>query len=234
MKNQYVADINDFRKYGLIRSLLSGGALTCGVFWMLTGDDTGNDGNILKYLDKATSSESLDPELFQKLKHMVHTFKDRTVARIQQEAILPRTLYVEDLIPDDSAKRDAIFKSGMARLAECDLIFFDPDNGLEIKSKRKGQKKSNKFLYLDEIQRSFSWGHSLLIYQHFPRIARQTYVASRVAQLKGCTGGKTVFSFSTGYVCFFLVAQATHSEQLRAGIESVKTRWSTQFTVEAH
>lgn len=234
MKNQYVADINDFRKYGLIRSLLTGSSLACGVFWMLTDDDTGNDGNILKYLDKTTSSESLDPELFQKLKHMVHTFKDRTVARIQQEAILPRTLYVEDLIPDDAPKRDAIFKSGMSRLAECDLIFFDPDNGLEIKSKRKGQKNSNKFLYLSEVQHAYSLGQSLLIYQHFPRIERQTYIASRIAQLKACTGGNTVFSFSTGYVCFFLVAQAAHLDHLRTGMESVKTRWSSQFKVDEH
>lgn len=234
MKNQYVGDINDFRKYGLIRSLLSGGALTCGVFWMLTENDTRNDGNILKYLDKASSIDSLDPELFHKLKHMVHAFNDRTVARVKQECILPRTNYFDELIPDSESGRKAAFKSGLANLAECDLIFFDPDNGLQIKSKRIGHKNSNKFLYLDEVKETFSSGHSVLVYQHFPRIERKTYIANRVSELKARTYDSTIFSFATGYVCFFLVAQAAHLDMLRTGVESVRMRWGSQFTVNLH
>ncbi len=234
MKNQYVGDINDFRKYGLIRSLLSGGALTCGVFWMLTENDTRNDGNILKYLDKESSADSLDPELFHKLKHMVHTFNDRTVARIKQEGILPRTHFFEDLIPDSKAEREVAFKSGLANLAECDLIFFDPDNGLEIKSKPIGHKNSKKFLYLDEVEKTFSSGHSVLVYQHFPRIERKTYISNRVSELKARTHDSTIFSFATGYVCFFLVAQAAHLDMLGTGVESVRMRWGSQFTVNVH
>lgn len=234
MKNQYVGDINDFRKYGLIRSLLSGGAVTCGVFWMLTENDTRNDGNILKYLDKESSSDSLDPELFHKLKHMVHTSNDRTVARIKQEGILPRTHFFEDLIPDSESGRKAAFKSGLTTLSECDLIFFDPDNGLQIKSKQIGHKNSNKFLYLDEVEETFSCGHSVLIYQHFPRIERKTYIANRVSELKARTNSSPIFSFATGYVCFFLIAQAAHLEMLDIGVESVRKRWGSQFTVHVH
>lgn len=43
MKNQYAGDINDFRKYAILRALA-----TCGfrvtVCWMLTPDDGGPDG----------------------------------------------------------------------------------------------------------------------------------------------------------------------------------------------
>ena len=43
MKNQYFGDINDYRKYGLIRLLADGGKIKAGVCWMLTPDDTRTD-----------------------------------------------------------------------------------------------------------------------------------------------------------------------------------------------
>jgi len=40
MKNQYFGDINDYRKYGLLRLLTDGGDIRTAVCWMLTpGDD---------------------------------------------------------------------------------------------------------------------------------------------------------------------------------------------------
>lgn len=233
MKNQYVADINDFRKYGLIRALLSRNSLRCGVFWMLTDRDASNDGEIVQYLgDK--KNEALDPELFQKLWHLVHTFKDRTVVRIQQEIILPRAKYFEDLVPDVTALRSDFFYNGLRHLASSDLIFFDPDNGLEVKSKRRGNKNSCKYLYLDEVESSFQRGHSLLIYQHFPRIARVEYIQGRINQLRDRLGNATIYSFTTDYVCFFLIVQAIHHSNLQGGIEQVDTQWGSHFTVKAH
>ena len=234
MKNQYVADINDFCKYGLIRCLLSVNSISCGVFWMLTDADVSNDGNLIKYLDQPSNSEALDSDLFHKLRHLVHTFRDRTVSRIRQEGVLPRTQFVEDWIPDQLGGRQAIFQSGMGQLKDCQLIFFDPDNGLEVKTKPKGRKNSNKFLYLDEVKQAFDVGHSLLIYQHFPRIERTTYIASRVTQLRAATRCENIFSFSSGYVCFFLLLQPSHRSDLRRGIETVKERWSKHFAVAAH
>ena len=44
MKNQYFGDINDYRKYGLIRILSNSGIIRTGICWMLTPDDTRTDG----------------------------------------------------------------------------------------------------------------------------------------------------------------------------------------------
>lgn len=41
VKHQYVGDINDYRKYALLRALSAGGANRIGVCWMLTPDDGG-------------------------------------------------------------------------------------------------------------------------------------------------------------------------------------------------
>lgn len=50
MKEQYVGDISDYRKYALLRALSAGGANRIGVCWMLTPSDGSSDGNKLGYL----------------------------------------------------------------------------------------------------------------------------------------------------------------------------------------
>lgn len=41
MKHQYIGDINDYRKYALLRTLSADGVNRIGVCWMLTPDDGG-------------------------------------------------------------------------------------------------------------------------------------------------------------------------------------------------
>ena len=47
MKNQYVGDVNDYRKYGLIRALIGDQDIKVGVCWMLTAPDGRTDGDFL-------------------------------------------------------------------------------------------------------------------------------------------------------------------------------------------
>ena len=50
MKNQYFGDVNDFRKYGLLRTLQRASGLAVGVCWFLTIDDHAGDGERRNYL----------------------------------------------------------------------------------------------------------------------------------------------------------------------------------------
>ncbi|MDO8501594.1 MAG: hypothetical protein Q7S20_07100 [Gemmatimonadaceae bacterium] len=50
MKHQYFGDVNDYRKYGLLRILQQASGLRLGVCWMLTPDDTRTDGKFVAYL----------------------------------------------------------------------------------------------------------------------------------------------------------------------------------------
>ena len=52
MKNQYVGDVNDYRKYGLLRCLVSSGELRTLVAWMLTPDDDSSDGKLRGYPER--------------------------------------------------------------------------------------------------------------------------------------------------------------------------------------
>ena len=64
MKNQYFGDINDYRKYGLIRILSDGGIIRTGICWMLTPDDTRTDGKFTEYLAKSEEYKKFDPDLY--------------------------------------------------------------------------------------------------------------------------------------------------------------------------
>jgi hypothetical protein len=64
MKNQYFGDINDYRKYGLLRALQSTGDGSLLVAWMLTPDDGGRDERFRAYLDDPDTWAKYDPDLF--------------------------------------------------------------------------------------------------------------------------------------------------------------------------
>ena len=50
MKNQYIGDIGDYGKYGMLRYLEKSG-VKIGVNWYLTENDDSNDGKFTTYLD---------------------------------------------------------------------------------------------------------------------------------------------------------------------------------------
>ena len=52
MKNQYFGDVNDYKKYGLLRGLSCDGAIKTFVCWMLTESDNRIDGNKRIFLSK--------------------------------------------------------------------------------------------------------------------------------------------------------------------------------------
>ena len=71
MKNQYVGDVHDYGKYGLLR-FLTGKGIRIGVNWYLTENDSTGHGKDSDYLHK-TSDRYLDPELFDALRHIAFT-----------------------------------------------------------------------------------------------------------------------------------------------------------------
>ena len=231
MKNQYVGDINDYKKYGLIRVLAGDGehAFRVGVFWMLTEDDESNDGNILEYLGHPTKWQHYDPQLFNKLHSIIHTHCKRTVSLVQKLGILPNATFADKLLSDDVKLRKNDFSSALDSFNAHEIIFFDPDNGLEIKSKPLGRKNSNKFLYFSEVQDAFNRGHSLVIYQHFPFIKHDLYITDRIRQLRETTNTSMVFSASTSRVCFFIVSQPNHIQHFKNRLDVLRNRWGSQF-----
>lgn len=228
MKHQYVGDINDYRKYALIRALTAGGAIRVGVCWMLTPDDGGMDGGKLAYLQKPARHRPLDPELFDILDHAASTPERRRLATIEESGAIPGALYHNDQLPDDLAERRVFMSRCADAFREVDLIFFDPDNGLEV-SLPKGRKNSSKYLYLDEVAAFYGVGKSLLIYQHFPRVERTVFLARCTERLRAIAPGAGLWAFTTAHVVFFLLVHPKSAPRLASAANAICGRWGPDF-----
>ena len=234
LKNQYFGDINDYRKYGLLRILTGREEIKTAVCWMLTPDDKRGDGGFIDYLKGPDRWRKHDPDLFDHLQDLVHGPKVRDVRGAETSAVLPSSRFAPGVLPDGAMGRVRYFDAFMEVATGCGLVFFDPDNGIEIKSKPYGHKDSSKYLYWHEIERFWNAGHSLLIYQHFPRVKRDPFIEGKARQFMDETGALEIVSFRTSHVVFFLVPQAGHKDFFRNRSEVVAQRWDSEIRVAYH
>ena len=233
MKNQYFGDINDYRKYGLIRILSDGGVIRTGICWMLTPDDTRTDGKFTEYLAKPEEYKKFDPDLYDFLGQCLRA-DARDIKEVINSNKFSNTIFYDPILEDDAVKRKQYFSNMFKLFQDVDLIFFDPDNGLEIKSKSLGQKDSSKYLYWSEVVKSFEMGHSILMYQHFIREKRDDFIASILQEIHIKTGSKCIISFRTSNVVFFLVSQEKQNEYFLNKARIVSKSWDKQIQVSPH
>ena len=93
MKNQYFGDVNDYRKYGLIRAISSITGMNTLVAWMLTPDDGGTDGKFTDYLEKPSQWRKYDQDLFHWLQVNVFPSGERYVSLVEQSGWNRRDVY---------------------------------------------------------------------------------------------------------------------------------------------
>ncbi len=229
MKDQYVGDINDYRKYALLRALSSGGTNHIGVCWMLTSSDGRSDGNKLAYLQQPERHRHVDPELFDILVHAAAEPDRRRLATIEGSGAIPGAIYHNDLLPDELTERHAFMGRCAYEFRDVDLIFFDPDNGLEVPSLSKGRKNSSKYLYMDEVAAFYGSGKSLLIYQHFPRVERAVFLTRCAERLRAAAPGASLWAFTTAHVVFFLLLHPGIPARLHSAADAACSRWAPEF-----
>ena len=192
MQNRYVGDVGDYGKYALLRRLSgseNGLSVGLGVVWCLFPDENQkNDGSYISYLENYEFTE-LDPGLHGILDRIVSSGQ-RSVIAISEYGCLPlSTIFFAD--PISSAKgariapaerilhREAWLRACLNETQKCELVFFDPDNGLEVSSVPKHHPKAGKYIYWNELAPFWQRGNTLLIYHHLNRTvsaARQVEV----------------------------------------------------------
>ena len=188
MKNQYFGDVNDYRKYGLLRALQSTWDGSLLVAWMLTPDDGGRDGRFRSYLEAPEIWAKYDPELFAGLADLLRPTARPSVSLIERSALLPRVRYHSAVVPDGRIERDAWRDDLLCKALGVDLVFLDPDNGIEVPSKPVGRMRSSKYVTWQEIRALWEEGCSLLIYQHFPRERRDKFLDRLASDARRHTG----------------------------------------------
>ncbi len=184
MKDQYFGDINDYRKYGLIRILQAETGLRVLITWMLTPDDGRRDGELRAYLDQPDQWQRFDPELHKRLQALLQVNSAPRVALIERSHLLGGAQYCSEAVPDHGDLRHT-WAANLAEAASLsDLVFLDPDNGLDVPSRPYGRKLSSKYVFWHEIDQIWRGGASVLIYQHYRREKRVTFIPHMVDELR--------------------------------------------------
>lgn len=227
MKNQYFGDINDYLKYGLLRCFADSG-LRIGICWMLTRDDERTDGRKTEYLSKPDRWRAHDPILFDALAQAINR-QSRHVRHVHKPMILPNASFYCGLVPDGKPSRTKWLTRTLSSLGGVDLLFFDPDNGIEVKSTPSGKAGSSKYLYWPEIERAWAQESSLIIFQHFPRQKRGHYVAQLANQLAVRLPDAVVVPLITSNVLYLLAYRQRHKTKVELALQFMNKRWADQI-----
>ena len=243
MQDRYVGDIGDFGKYGLLNALCMPSAgsrepeFRLGVVWYLYPDEEQNgDGRFTEYLRPSDVNReayrACDPILYDMLGKIVFN-DERNVSSLPKHQILPpTTVYYEAPLtfeglfrkgPLYPAKlldhRKKWVEDGLEATAGCDLVFIDPDNGLEIKSTPRHHRRGPKYCAFDELEPCLARGQSLVIYQHLghhqPADLQINAKLRQIEEILGPTVRPFALRFRRGSSRAYLVVPSTgHSQAL--------------------
>ena len=151
MKNQYAGDVGDYTKLGVLRGLEKAG-FSIGLNWYLTPDEpehskTFTDGKHTKFLE--CDCDTPDKNLHCVLKK-IGLSKNRSVARLERANLFENTLFWNKML--ESKSRDKWHLKALKKLSKQDVIFLDPDNGLEVKSTTRIQKTATNTQHIKKRQ----------------------------------------------------------------------------------
>ncbi len=257
-----MGDVGDFGKYGLLRALCAEELtrssrtydLSLGVVWYLVPDEagTGDGGHIGWTRQDARTMRrymNCDPELYHILLRMVHE-GDRSVRAARERGVLPEgTVFYEEVLSFAGMpgvgrtaigrrleRRKAWAWDALAATRGCNLVFADPDNGLEPRAGiPRSRLQGPKYAYFDELAPYLDRGQSLIIYHHLHRsLVHERQVRDRLSQVEERLGPAFALRFHPGTGrAFFVVPADAHREVLRERARRLARRpcWSQHFTL---
>ena len=244
MRDQFVGDVGDFGKYGLLRRLIDPD-LTLGVVWYYRKDIPGECGKFIQYLrpnyhDRA-KYETCDPKLWRILGDLVRNRK-RFVRCVEQSAILSggTRYFREELVYRESGRqkrkafRDGWLQRALRATEGADIVFLDPDNNIPPHEREKYRKDGPKYAYLDEIKAFWERGQSVVVYHHTNMngtVCEQ--IRETAERLRQELGTEPISLRWRGFQtrAFFVIPQEHHRERIEARIEEMLTGpWGQHFT----
>lgn len=229
MKHQYFGDVSDYVKYGLLRCFAAAG-FRVGVLWMLTPEDGRPDGRKTKYLSRPEKWKHHDPDLFAMLASALSRGNGRHLRHIEANGNIPHGWFWGAVVPDARTERIEWYERAASELRGTDLLFFDPDNGIEVLSKPMGRKDSSKYVYWEELQSAWNRNSSLLVFQHFPRVKRNEYIPATVAEMKERMQGAYVLPLKASNVVFLLAYRTKDCPRVNKAIQLIEDRWSRRVS----
>jgi hypothetical protein len=251
MQNRYVADVGDFGKFGLLRALCASPEtpmplIKLGVVWYLVPDEShNNDGKHITYLEVPGPKRELyrecDPDLYHRLAE-IHQSGIRDVKAIRRHGVLPEgTVFYEEPLDFEGVKsknridhRRRWLENALEMTARCDLIFVDPDNGLQVKI-GACELKGPKYVFFEELSPFLQLDKSVVIYHHINRRGKaHEQIHARLAQIKyNLSGGNRAMAllYHRGSArVFFIIPSSQQESALSKRVGSfMNGPWSRHF-----
>lgn len=230
MQDNYVGDIGDYGKYGLLRNVSAAG-LQLAVNWYrviptLPGKHNQEDGKYTSYLDKPEIYRHYDPELFDCLAGIVHRQK-RSIAEIETSGILTASFFSDALIP---ASRSHWHQAALLGTIGADVVFLDPDNGLESARMHQHRLAKEKHTTWQEVKDYYDRGQSVILYQHRPQRSKKEMCIQGVLDFQDSFlhADRTLLleypSYTNRY--YFIFAHQTHLPALGHVHHTVSQTWN--------
>lgn len=228
MRNQYFGDINDYRKYGLLRALHPGHPRQV-VAWMLT-PDAGAHGGRTGYLDQPERYRPFDPPLFDALRGCLKEKHGREVRCFERSNLLPGARFISSEVPRQQADRARYFAEVIHSAAAADLVFLDPDVGLAPAAAQPRGKKATGYLFPEELRALVATSANVALYQHWPvRKKREEFEHELTARLRELSAGRSIHYLRTSHVLFVLMAPSSSENALVSGLGQLEAQWGPQF-----
>jgi hypothetical protein len=147
LRDQYAGDVSDFLKFALLRALADTDRRLGVAWYYVPGDDGRPDGRHLEWR-RDDAWKALDPVVHAALS----TLSDRSVAALERASLWPGgTLFHRKPVPRDASRHEWAVKIGVS-LAQADLVFLDPDNG--IGDRKEKHAKFSEIAALRDSNRS--------------------------------------------------------------------------------
>jgi hypothetical protein len=223
VKDAYVGDVNDYFKYALLRAVAAEDADELCLVWMRTTSASGTDGRRLGYLRHPDRYEAIDPQLFARIRALVLQ-GERTLAEVEAARLVPARRYVRTELRDGEQDRHRYLASVWREGLGASTLFFDPDNGFAPRGSRIGARSSSRYLFPHEHDAAFLRGFSVIVYQHYPRIARMPFLAGLGEAITTRTDAERVYSVSTPHVAFMITPQPGRHEALELRMKALVRR----------
>ena len=230
MKDQYVADINDYIKYSILRCIQQVCTDSMLICWMLTANDSGGDGRRISYLGDPAHYRHIDPELFDELKR-IRELPEPSTHAIEAADVLPGARFFGRLLTDDASDRANYMAELWREANKSQVVFFDPDNGLDVPSTPLGRRGSRRYLYCHELDPLMEHQAAAIIYQHFPRVHRKTHVVRQLDRLSAALPGFTTFAAYSPSVAFLVAVPPGQRDQIENAVSMAAQRWNGQLNL---
>jgi hypothetical protein len=198
MRHEYAGDVGDYVKYALLRAICAAApGLRLGVVWYLTDHaENGADGRQRPHLT-ADGWEQLDPKLLAELRRLDKLPGGITLEHIEKSPILPGgTVFISEPMPGPEVPaptragvRALWFDRARTAVAGCDLLFLDPDNGLEVASIPANAPRAGKYAMTVEVAALLATGAGVILYQHGNRTTWPEHRAQILARLTEAHSG---------------------------------------------